>query len=174
MAQDWTAWLLARPLGQWLIAAIGAAIAATGLGIGLAGVLGKFKRRLQLKAQPRRLIAALGSFGFVARAVVFLMIGLFLLFAAVVSNYREAKGFAGALRVIQQHATARPWSASPPQGCSRSASTGWPKASPAALRRRLCARRLRRRSWQPDDGGAGWSMIPKSGYRFSERIMLKQ
>jgi hypothetical protein len=86
MAHDWTGWLLARPLGQWLIAAIGAAIAATGLGIGIAGVLGKFKRRLQLKAQPRRRIAALGSFGFVARAVVLLMIGLFLLFAAVDSN----------------------------------------------------------------------------------------
>lgn len=102
LAHDWIAWLLGRPLGQWMVAGIGVAIAATGVGIGIAGVMGKFKRRLELDAKPRRLIAALGSFGFVARAVVFVMIGLFLLFAAADSNYREAKGFSGALRLIQR------------------------------------------------------------------------
>jgi hypothetical protein len=38
----------------------------------------------------------------VARSLVFAMIGLFLLYAALDSNSREAKGFAGALRLIQQ------------------------------------------------------------------------
>jgi hypothetical protein len=102
LAHDWIAWLLGRPLGQWMVAVIGVAIAATGVGIGIAGVMGKFKRRLELDPEPRRLVAALGSFGFVARAVVFVMMGLFLLFAAVDSNYHEAKGFSGALRVIQR------------------------------------------------------------------------
>jgi uncharacterized protein DUF1206 len=102
IAHDWAAWLLGKPLGQWIIGAIGLAIAATGLGIGIAGILGEFKRRLELRKEPRRLVAALGSFGFVARSVVFTMIGLFLLFAAVDSNGQEAKGFGGALRVIQQ------------------------------------------------------------------------
>jgi len=37
----------------------------------------------------------------VARSLVFAMIGLFLLYAALDSNSREAKGFAGALRLIQ-------------------------------------------------------------------------
>ena len=47
-------------------------------------------------------MAALGSLGFFARAFVFAMIGVFLLFAAIHFRSSEAKGFAGALRVIQQ------------------------------------------------------------------------
>jgi Domain of Unknown Function (DUF1206) len=101
IARDWTAWMLAKPSGQWIVAAIGAAIAAIGLGIGIAGLWGELRRRLDLKAKERRLIVALGRFGFVARALVFAMIGLFLLYAALDSNSREAKGFAGALRLIQ-------------------------------------------------------------------------
>jgi hypothetical protein len=101
IARDWTAWMLAKPSGQWIVAAIGAAIAAIGLGIGIAGLWGELRRRLDLKAKERRLIVALGRFGFVARALVFAMIGLFLLYAALDSNSREAKGFAGTLRLIQ-------------------------------------------------------------------------
>jgi hypothetical protein len=48
------------------------------------------------------IVTALGIFGFLARAFVFAMIGVFLLFAAINSRSSEAKGFAGALGVIQQ------------------------------------------------------------------------
>lgn len=101
-AHDWTAWILAKPFGQWIIGAIGIAIAAVGLGIGLRGLWGEFKQRLELKQRQRRLIAALARFGFAVRSVVFTMIGVFLLYAALDANFREAKGLAGALRVIQQ------------------------------------------------------------------------
>jgi Domain of Unknown Function (DUF1206) len=57
---------------------------------------------LNLKSKERRLITALGRFGFVARSVVFVMIGLFLLYAALDSNSREATGLAGVLLLIQQ------------------------------------------------------------------------
>jgi hypothetical protein len=101
IARDWTAWMLAKPFGQWIVGAIGAAITAIGVGIGVAGLWGELRRRLDLKAEERRLIVAVGRFGFVARSLVFAMIGLFLLYAALDSNSREAKGFAGALRLIQ-------------------------------------------------------------------------
>jgi hypothetical protein len=101
-AHDWTAWILAKPFGQWIVGAIGVAIAAVGLGIGLRGCWGEFKQRLELKQRQRRLIAALARFGFVVRSGVFMMIGVFLLYAALDANFREAKGLAGALRVIQQ------------------------------------------------------------------------
>src|SRR5215831_3593344 len=76
IAHDWTAWVLAKPFGQWMVGAIGAAIMAVGLGIGIAGFWGEFRRRLELKAEERRLIVALGRFGFAARSLVFMMIGL--------------------------------------------------------------------------------------------------
>jgi hypothetical protein len=102
LAHDWTAWMLAKPFGQWIVGAIGVAIAAVGLGIGLAGCWGEFTQRLELKRRERRLIGALARFGFVVRSAVFMMIGVFLLYAALDANSREAKGLAGALRVIQQ------------------------------------------------------------------------
>ena len=37
------------------------------------------------------------------------MIGLFLLYAALDSNFREAKGFAGALQLIQQQSYESVW-----------------------------------------------------------------
>jgi hypothetical protein len=106
ITHDWTAWALAKPFGQWIVGAIGAAITAFGLGIGIAGLWGEFRRRLELKAKERRLVMALGRFGF---AVVFTMIGLFLLYAALDSDSREAKGFAGALRLIQQQPYGSVW-----------------------------------------------------------------
>jgi hypothetical protein len=102
LAHDWTAWILGKPFGQWIVGAIGVTIAAVGLGIGVRGCWGEFKQRLELKQRQRRLIAALARFGFVVRSVVFAVIGVFLLSAALDANSREAKGLAGALRVIQQ------------------------------------------------------------------------
>jgi hypothetical protein len=109
IAHDWTAWVLAKPFGQWIVGAIGATIAAVGLGIGIAGIWGGFRRPLELEAKERRLLVALGRFGFVARSLVFTMIGLFLLYAALDSNSREVKGFAGALRLIQQQPHGSVW-----------------------------------------------------------------
>jgi hypothetical protein len=76
-ARDWTAWLLGKPFGQWLTGAIGLAIVATGLTVAAVGLRGDFKRRLELKGRERLLVGILGAFGFVARAVVFTMIGVF-------------------------------------------------------------------------------------------------
>jgi uncharacterized protein DUF1206 len=61
----------------------------------------EFQERLDLKAQPRRIVTALGIAGYLARAVVFTMIGVFLTFAAIDARSHEATGLAGALRVIQ-------------------------------------------------------------------------
>jgi len=49
-------------------------------------------------------VTLLGSAGYLARACVLAIVGLFLVFAAVDSNSSESTGFAGALRVIQSQA----------------------------------------------------------------------
>jgi hypothetical protein len=73
-----------------------------GCGVAVTGLRADFKRRLQGREEKREIVTALGIFGFLARAFVFAMIGVFLLFAAINSRSSEAKGFAGALGVIQQ------------------------------------------------------------------------
>ena len=74
---------------------------AGGLGSGIAGLRAEFKARLDLAKRPRWFVTLLGSAGYLARASVLTIVGLFLVFAAVDSNSNESTGIAGALRVIQ-------------------------------------------------------------------------
>jgi hypothetical protein len=101
IAHEWTAWLLSQPFGRWLVGAAGIAFLITSIGAVVKAVRADFNRRLDAKKPQREIVAELGVAGFLARGFVFAMIGLFLLFAAVHSRSNEAKGFAGALQVIQ-------------------------------------------------------------------------
>ncbi len=102
--RDWTAWLLGKPAGQWIVAAAGLAIIAGGLGSAFAGLRAEFRARLDLSRRPRWLVTLLGTAGYLARAFVLVIIGVFLVFAALDSNSNETAGIAGALRAIQRQA----------------------------------------------------------------------
>ena len=91
--RDWTAWSLAKPAGRWVIGSIGLIVLASGIGTGIAGVRAEFKDYLVLTKKPRLLVATLGVVGFLTRALVFAIIGVFLIFAAIDSNAHEATGF---------------------------------------------------------------------------------
>ena len=101
VARDWTATLLGFPFGTWVVGAIGVALIATGIGTCVAGIRAEFADRISLSPQPRRLVVALGVLGYLTRAVVFTLIGLFFIFAAMYANANEATGVAGTLRTIQ-------------------------------------------------------------------------
>jgi hypothetical protein len=101
IAHEWTAWLLAQPFGRWLVGAMGIVFLITSVGTAVRGLRADFTRNLDAKQEQREIVTKLGIAGFLARAFVFIMIGVFLLFAAVNSRSSDAKGFAGALRVIQ-------------------------------------------------------------------------
>ena len=68
------------------------------------GARAEFRKRLELKAKPRRLVTALGAAGYLARSAVITLIGVFLVFAALHANAHEATGLAGALLVIKGQA----------------------------------------------------------------------
>jgi hypothetical protein len=102
VVHDWTAWLLAHPSGQWIVGLAGVAVIASGLGIGAAGVRAEFGKRLALREKPRLVVTLIGCVGYLARAAVFTLIGLFLVFAAWHANAREATGIAGALIAIKR------------------------------------------------------------------------
>jgi Domain of Unknown Function (DUF1206) len=98
-ARDWTAYLLGAPLGRWLVGAVGLAVAAAGIGTALKGLRASFEN--ELPGQARSWVVLLGRLGFMARGVVFVIVGVFLIHAAVDANPREARGLGGALRVLQ-------------------------------------------------------------------------
>ena len=102
LARDWTVWALSKPFGQWAIGAVGLGIAVGSIVFGIAGGRSDNEGHLELGGDSRQLVKGLGRAGFIARSIVFAIIGLFLFFAAVDANSREAKGVGGALRVIQR------------------------------------------------------------------------
>ncbi|MGN6676813.1 MAG: DUF1206 domain-containing protein [Streptosporangiaceae bacterium] len=96
-----TARLLAHSGGQVLIAAIGIAFAVAGVAIGVYGIRRRFAaflRTAQMSVTARRVVEGLGVAGYLARGVVFCIIGAFLVNAAVSFDPQKAEGLDGSLR----------------------------------------------------------------------------
>lgn len=99
--RDWTAWLLAQPFGPWLVAALGVAVAATGLGFAGKAWRGDVVEHLRLDEKTRGWVPTAGRIGFAARGLVYLMIGGFLIVAAWQGSSAEARGLGGALETLR-------------------------------------------------------------------------
>lgn len=99
--QDWTRWLLAQPFGRWLVSAVGLAVIGGGLGMAAKAWKGSFRKHLAIVQGNAAWIMPLGRAGYASRAVVFLIIGGFLLLAAWQSDPNEARGLGGALLAIR-------------------------------------------------------------------------
>lgn len=100
-ARDWTGWLLQQPFGPWLVGLIGLAVAGTGLAFIRRGWRGNVTDRLALPAQTQHWAVPLGRLGFAARGVVFILIGGFLVLAAIHGSSSDVRGLGGALRSLQ-------------------------------------------------------------------------
>lgn len=101
--QGWTAWLMSQPFGVWLVGLIGAAVVANGL----YQFYRAFKSNLtedlnltELDETRRTWVTRIGRAGYAARGVAFVMIGGFLVGAAMHHNPGEAQGLDGALATL--------------------------------------------------------------------------
>ncbi|HXG86649.1 MAG TPA: DUF1206 domain-containing protein, partial [Pyrinomonadaceae bacterium] len=104
-AKSWTAWLLAQPFGQWLVALAGASILIAGIYFFYQAYTTKFRENLlfrEMSGAQEKWGTRFGRFGFAARGVVFCIIGIFLVFAAWYSDAGETRDFGGALRVVER------------------------------------------------------------------------
>ncbi len=103
-ARHWSAQLMAEPAGRWLVAAVGAAIAAYGLQQLVHAWRVELDRRLDLSllsARARGWIVRASRFGLAARGIVFGLIGAFFVTAAVNRSPGQARGLGGTLRALQ-------------------------------------------------------------------------
>jgi hypothetical protein len=99
--QDWTALLLKHPYGQALVVIVGLIVLAIALYLYIRAYKAQFQARLnlgRLRNASRRAIVDLGRFGYAALGVVFTIIGIFLIVAALQHNAHKAVGLDGALR----------------------------------------------------------------------------
>jgi len=101
---DWSTGLLAKPYGAWLVGIIGLCwIAGAGIAEIIRGWRGTFREDLDLgRMAPaeRRWAMRLGHFGIVARGVVFTIVGMLLVGAALHANPQHANGMDGALLAL--------------------------------------------------------------------------
>lgn len=100
-AQDWTTFLLSQPFGRWLTAAVGAGVVVAGLFHLWKSWRGDMLKRLSVPAGRRGVALIVGRGGYAARGVVFVVIGGFLIAAALHGDSSEAKGLGGALKTLE-------------------------------------------------------------------------
>lgn len=103
--QDATAKLLALPFGVALVIIIGLVVLGIAVYLYARAYSAKFQRRLalsNLRSQVRKAMIFLGRLGYAALGVVFTIIGIFLIVAAVQFNPRQAKGLDAAVGELQK------------------------------------------------------------------------
>ena len=98
-----TAQVMAHPFGRWAVLLLGVAL----LGAAVQQVrlaLGRYRKKIVLARVPvraRRLVGGVAAAGMLARALVLAIVGTFLIVAAWRERPQEARGLAGALRVVE-------------------------------------------------------------------------
>ncbi|HVB73326.1 MAG TPA: DUF1206 domain-containing protein [Ktedonobacteraceae bacterium] len=98
--QDWTAKLLKLPFGVPLVVIVGLVVLGIAVYLFAKAYTAKFQRRLglaSLRAQVRKFAIFMGRLGYAALGVVFTIIGIFMIVAAVQFNPQKAKGLDTAL-----------------------------------------------------------------------------
>ncbi|HLM01237.1 MAG TPA: DUF1206 domain-containing protein, partial [Pyrinomonadaceae bacterium] len=104
-SQEWTATLLAQPFGQWLVGAVGLGFIAFALSQFYKAFTTKFREKLktdEMDEKTQTFATRFGQAGLTARGIVFGIVGVFLILAALHSNAGEARGLSGALRALEQ------------------------------------------------------------------------
>ena len=100
---DLTATLLRHPGGQVLVVVIGLAFIGGGLYLAYQAWRRDFRHDLdlgRLRASVRRIVVSLGRCGGIARGIVFVTVGVFLIDAAVDARPQQAKGLDSSLRAL--------------------------------------------------------------------------
>lgn len=110
-AQKTTAGVFGWPAGTWLVGIAGAVFVGVGLYQGYQGASRRFlqdSKTEQMDPRARRWIERIGVFGYLARMVVFCLVGVFLIRAAIDFDPHKAVGLDGALAKVD-HASSGPF-----------------------------------------------------------------
>lgn len=105
MQKTLTAVILAFPMGAILVGIIGLSVIGAGIHQCYSGVTGKFQETFRLReltGNSRATVILLGFFSFLARGLIFGLIGYFFIVAAIDANPNEAVGLDGALLTLSQ------------------------------------------------------------------------
>ena len=102
--QDITATAMQHPAGRVLVGVVGLVVVACGIVLVVEGVRKKFMKHLQtgrMSARTRRVVEVLGVTGTIARGVVFALVGVLVIDAAVTHKAAESGGIDKALLTLR-------------------------------------------------------------------------
>ncbi|MEG4445540.1 DUF1206 domain-containing protein [Microcoleus sp. AT9_B5] len=103
--EDLTAQLLAQPFGQWLVGLAGSIVIGVGFSYFYQAYKAKFRRHFKLDEMSQNELTwatRLGRFGIAARGIVFVIIGIFFIQAARLSDASQTKGLGEVLAILAQ------------------------------------------------------------------------
>ena len=102
--QDMTATAMQHPAGRWLVGLAGLIIVICGLVLVLEGARRKFMKYLQtaqMSARMRRVVTVLGMTGTIARGLVFALVGVLVVDAAITHQASKSGGIDKALLTLR-------------------------------------------------------------------------
>ncbi|WP_270181526.1 DUF1206 domain-containing protein [Alkalihalobacillus sp. CinArs1] len=103
--QSWSAMLLSKPFGQWIIALIGVGFIIFGISQVVRAYKKSFMKSLKnhnMHDQEQWWGKRFGQFGLSARGVVFALMGIFFIQTAITADPDKTKGLDGALSELSQ------------------------------------------------------------------------
>jgi uncharacterized membrane protein YidH (DUF202 family) len=110
-SRAWTATFLALPFGQWAVGLGGLCFIGFGLWQCYKAYGTKFRKKLkrgEMGEGADEFVTRAGQFGLASRGVVFGVVGVFLMQAALHARAHEARGLGGALRALEERPSG-PW-----------------------------------------------------------------
>jgi hypothetical protein len=96
-----TAWAMRQPFGRYLVGAAGLAILGAGAAQLYKGFSGGFDKWLAMPTQRTPLVFAICAAGLISRGALFLVVGVFFLYAAFTVDPEQAGGLADALAWVR-------------------------------------------------------------------------
>ena len=102
--QDLTARVMGYPAGRWIVGIVGLIIVIAGLVLVMEGFRRKFMKYLrtgQMSPRTRRVVRLLGTVGTIARGVVFALVGVLVIDAAITHSASKSGGIDKALLTLR-------------------------------------------------------------------------
>lgn len=101
-AKNWSSKILEWPGGEWIVLAIGVAVAGAGIAHLWKGIRSGFKRWFEIDEALIRWLGPIFQLGLIIRGVIFVLIGVFFGIAAWQHSADTAKGFKDTLQMIAE------------------------------------------------------------------------
>ena len=104
-APHWTAEVMTKPMGMWIVLGVGAVFAGYGVAQVIRALRSKLDKKLhlgELEPRTRLWVRRTARLGIAARGIVFAVVGIFLLKAGREHDPSEARDLGAALEAVQQ------------------------------------------------------------------------